>query len=152
MAENNNNKLGDITKTSLESIRSMLDANTIIGDPIETASGTCIIPISKISVGYASGGVDYLKKDAPVSNGKPVYNNFGGGGGTGITVTPVAFLVVNADGNVNILNINAPAAAPAAPAAPTDAVSQVVGFLERSPDLIDRIKGVLSKKNEENNI
>ncbi|MBO4932864.1 MAG: sporulation protein YtfJ [Clostridia bacterium] len=147
MAENNTNKLGDITKTSLESIRSMLDANTIIGDPIETASGTCIIPISKISVGYASGGVDYLKKDAPVSNGKPVYNNFGGGGGTGITVTPVAFLVVTADGNVNILNINAPA-----PAAPTDAVSQVVGFLERSPDLIDRIKGVLSKKNEENNI
>lgn len=150
MAENNTNKLGDITKTSLESIRSMLDANTIIGDPIETASGTCIIPISKISVGYASGGVDYLKKDAPVSNGKPVYNNFGGGGGTGITVTPVAFLVVSADGNVNILNVNAPAA-PAA-AAPTDTVSQVVGFLERSPDLIDRIKGVLGKKNEENNI
>ena len=151
MAENNTNKLGDITKTSLESIRSMLDANTIIGDPIETASGTCIIPISKISVGYASGGVDYLKKDAPVSNVKPVYNNFGGGGVTGITLTSVAFLVVTADGNVNILNINAPAAAPA-PAAPTDAVSQVVGFLERSPDLIDRIKGVLSKKNEENNI
>lgn len=150
MAENNTNKLGDITKTSLESIRSMLDANTIIGDPIETASGTCIIPISKISVGYASGGVDYLKKDAPVTNGKPVYNNFGGGGGTGITVTPVAFLVVSADGNVNILNVNAPAAAPAA--APTDTVSQVVGFLERSPDLIDRIKSVLSKKNEENNI
>lgn len=148
MAENNTNKLGDITKTSLESIRSMLDANTIIGDPIETASGTCIIPISKISVGYASGGVDYLKKDAPVSNGKPIYNNFGGGGGTGITVTPVAFLVVSADGNVNILNVNAPAAA----AAPTDTVSQVVGFLERSPELIDRIKGVLGKKNEENNI
>ncbi len=151
MAENSTNKLSDVTKTSLETIRSMLDANTIIGDPIETASGTCIIPISKISVGYASGGVDYLKKDAPVNNGKPVYNNFGGGGGTGITVTPVAFLVVTADGNVNILNINAPAASPA-PAAPTDTVSQVVGFLERSPDLIDRIKGVLSKKNEENNI
>ncbi len=151
MAENNTNKLSDVTKTTLESIRSMLDANTIIGDPIETSSGTCIIPISKISVGYASGGVDYLKKDAPVNNGKPVYNNFGGGGGTGITVTPVAFLVVTADGNVNILNINAPAAAPA-PAAPTDTVSQVVGFLERSPELIDRIKGVLGKKNEENNI
>ncbi len=151
MAENNTNKLSDVTKTTLESIRSMLDANTIIGDPIETSSGTCIIPISKISVGYASGGVDYLKKDAPVNNGKPVYNNFGGGGGTGITVTPVAFLVVTADGNVNILNINAPAAAPAH-AAPTDTVSQVVGFLERSPELIDRIKGVLGKKNEENNI
>lgn len=147
MAENNSNKLGDITKTSLESIRSMLDANTIVGDPIETANGVCIIPISKISVGYASGGVDYLKKDAPVSNGKPVYNNFGGGGGTGITVTPVAFLVVSPDGNVNILNVNAPVTS-----APADSVSQVVGFLERSPELIERIKSVLSRKNEENDI
>ena len=56
MAENNN-KLGDITKTSLDSIRSMLDANTIIGEPIKTASGTEIIPISKIFVGLATGGV-----------------------------------------------------------------------------------------------
>ena len=55
MAENNN-KLGDITKTSLDSIRSMLDANTIIGDPIETASGTTIIPISKVHIGMGGGG------------------------------------------------------------------------------------------------
>lgn len=149
MAENTN-KLGEMTKSSLESIRSMLDANTIIGDPIETASGTCIIPISKISVGYASGGLDYAKKDAPVVNGKPSNNNFGGGGGTGLTVTPVAFLIVSADGNVNILNVNAPAAA--SPAAPVDTVSQVIGFMERSPELIERIKAVFNKKNEENNI
>ena len=141
-----NNKLGDITKTSLESIRSMLDANTIIGDPINTPSGTSIIPISKISVGYASGGIDYSKKD---SGARP--NNFGGGGGTGLSVTPVAFLIVSPDGNVQIMNINAPAAAPAA-SAPTDSVSQVVGFLERSPELIERVKGVFTKKNQENNI
>lgn len=147
MAENNSNKLGDITKTSLESIRSMLDANTIIGDPIETSSGTCIIPISKISVGYASGGVDYHKKDTPTQNGKPLYNNFGGGGGTGLTVTPVAFLVVSADGNVNILNVNSPVES-----SPADTVSQVVGFLERSPELIEKIKSVFQKKTEENNI
>ncbi|MBQ7931935.1 MAG: hypothetical protein IJ334_13090, partial [Clostridia bacterium] len=107
MAENTN-KLGDITKTSLDSIRSMLDANTIIGDPIETASGTTIIPISKISVGYASGGVDYAKKDAPTSQGKPINNNFGGGGGTGLTVSPVAFLVVSPNGSVELLNVNEP--------------------------------------------
>lgn len=145
MAENSN-KLGDITKTSLDSIRAMLDSNTIIGDVIKTDSGTSIIPISKISVGYASGGVDYGKKDAPSNNG----NNFGGGGGTGITMTPVAFLIVNADGNVNILNVNAPAAAPQA--APVDTVSSVVGFLERSPELIERIKNIFTKKNEENDI
>ena len=55
MAENTN-KLGEMTKSSLESIRNLLDANTIVGDPIETASGTCIIPISKISVGFGGGG------------------------------------------------------------------------------------------------
>ncbi len=139
------NKLGDITKTALESIRSMLDANTIIGEPIHTASGTEIIPISKISVGYASGGVDYLPKEAKEPRGG---NNFGGGGGTGITVSPVAFLVVSADGNVNILNIDAPVVSAAAP----DTVSQVVGFIERSPELIERLKAVLGKKGEENNI
>ena len=140
-----NNRIGDITKTSLDSIRAMLDPNTVVGDPIETASGTTIIPISKVSVGYASGGIDYAgKKD--VSN-KP--NNFGGGGGTGVSVTPVAFLVVNKDGDVSVLNVTSGAASTTAP---TDAVSSVVGFLERSPDPIERIKGVFSKKGEENKI
>ncbi len=140
------NKLSDITKTSLDAIRSLLDANTIIGDPIETASGTCIIPISKISVGYASGGIDYAKKETAQTNRG---NNFGGGGGTGITVTPVAFLVVTGDGNVNILNVNSPVASQTTP---VDTVSSVVGFLERSPELLERIKAVFSKKNEENDI
>ena len=139
------NKMREMIDASLSNIKTLLDANTIIGDPIVTESGTTIIPVSKISVGYASGGVDYAaKKD--VSN-KP--NNFGGGGGTGLTVTPVAFLVVQADGNVNILNVNTTATSTAAPA---DSVAQVVGFLERSPDLLERIKGVFSKKGEENKI
>ena len=148
MAENTS-KLGEMNKSSLDSIRAMLDANTIVGDPIQTASGTCIIPISKISVGYASGGVDYAKKDAPVVNGKPAANNFGGGGGTGLTVTPVAFLVVAADGNVSVLNVNSPASATSTP---VDTVSQFVSFIERSPDLLERINAVFAKKNEENNI
>lgn len=138
-----NNKLGDITKTALESIRSMLDANTIIGEPIKTASGTEIIPISKISVGYASGGVDYINKEVRTAN------NFGGGGGTGITVSPVGFLVVHADGNVNMLSVEAPTVV-SAPA--PDTISQVVGFIERSPELIERLKTALGKKGEENNI
>ena len=138
------NKIGEITKTSLESIRAMLDGNTVVGDPIQTPSGTSIIPISKISVGYASGGVDYAgKKDTA---GKPT--NFGGGGGTGLSVTPVAFLVVSPDGNVNLMNVNNPTTS----GTPVDAVSQVVGFLERSPDLLEKIKAVFGKKGEENKI
>ena len=145
----NENKIPEIIKSSLENIRSMVDANTIVGEAINTPQGTTIIPISKISVGYASGGIDYAKKDEHAQSSKPASNNFGGGGGTGLTVTPVAFLIVSADGNVNILNVNASAASSAAP---TDTVSQVVGFLERSPDLIERIRGIFAKKNEENNI
>ena len=65
----NENKLEDMIRTSLESIRSMIDANTIIGDPIKTDSGTTIIPISKVMVGYASGGVDFQgKKDTPIDS------------------------------------------------------------------------------------
>ena len=139
-----NNRIGDITKTSLDSIRAMLDPNTVVGHPIETASGTTIIPISKVSVGYASGGIDYAgKKD--VSN-KP--NNFGGGGGTGVSVTPVAFLVVNREGEVSVLNVSSGSSS----TAPADAVSQVVGFLERSPDLQERIRAIFSRKGEENKI
>ena len=138
------NKLQDVIRTSLENIKNLVDSDTIIGTPIETKAGTTLIPISKISVGYASGGIDYAgKKD--VSN-KP--NNFGGGGGTGISVTPVAFLVINKNGDVSVLNVNS--AAPAS--APADAVSTVVGFLERSPDLLEKIRGVFSKKGEENKI
>lgn len=140
----NSSKLGDMTKSSLDSIKAMLDANTIIGDPIQTPVGTTIIPISKITVGYASGGIDYAKKDAPQNSHN---NNFGGGGGTGITVTPVAFLVVGADGKVDILNVNTPTQTGS-----SDAVSSVVGFLERSPELIERIKSVFGRKNEENDI
>ena len=134
-----NNRIGEIAKTSLDSIRSMLDANTIVGDPIETASGT-----TALGKGLFVVRMDYAAKKE-VSN-KP--NNFGGGGGTGLTVTPVAFLVVQADGNVNILNVNAGSSS----TAPADSVAQVVGFLERSPDLLERIKGVFAKKGEENKI
>ena len=140
MAENTN-KLGDFAKTTLDSVRTMLDANTVVGDPIETSNGVTIIPISKITVGYASGGLDYSKKNAEQ---KP--NNFGGGGGTGVSVTPVALLVIAADGNVNVLNVNSSNTQ----ANTTDAVSQVVGFLERSPELIEKLKGTFSKKKDTN--
>ena len=140
MAENTN-KLGDFAKTTLDSVRSMLDANTVVGDPIETSNGVTIIPISKITVGYASGGLDYSKKNAAE---KP--NNFGGGGGTGVSVVPVALLVISADGNVNVLNVNSSNTNTNA----TDTVSQVVGFIERSPELIEKIKGTFTKKKDSN--
>ena len=133
------NKLNEIIKTSMEIIKTMLDANTIIGEAITTPSGTVLIPVSKISVGYASGGLDYLQKNAPVQNGKPAFSNFGGGGGTGITLSPVAFIVIGTDGKTEILNINTPAA-------PADTVSQIISAIERSPEIIEKLKAAFAKK------
>ncbi|MCI9450055.1 MAG: sporulation protein YtfJ [Clostridiales bacterium] len=133
------NKQSEIIRTSLDSIKTILDANTVVGEPIVTPSGTTLIPISKITVGYASGGLDYLKKDTPVQNGKPVYNNFGGGGGTGLTVSPVAFITIDADGKTDILNINAPVTA-------EDTVSRVISLIENSPSLVEKLKAAFSKK------
>ena len=133
-----NNKLNEIIQTSLESIRSMIDSNTIIGNPITTANGTLIIPVSKVFVGFASGGLDYLGKKPESATS----NNFGGGGGTGLTVSPVAFLIVAPSGEVELLNVNEPTGG-------MDPVSQIVGLLERSPELIARVKSLFEKSPSE---
>ena len=122
-------KLQDMIRTSLESIRAMVDANTVVGTPIQTPSGTTIIPISKVSVGYASGGLDFANKNAQ--------KNFGGGGGTGLSVQPVCFLAVNAAGEVEVL--------PIAKDGPADPVERVVDLIEKSPDIIGRIKRLFKK-------
>ena len=134
------NKLNDIIQTSLDSIRSMVDSNTVIGSPITTANGTLVIPVSKVFVGFASGGVDYLGKNT--QNTSHTVNNFGGGGGTGLTVSPVAFLVVSPHGEVQLLNVNEPTSDR------SDPVSQIVGLLDRSPELIEKLKAIFAKKSE----
>ena len=135
------NKLNDIIQTSLDSIRSMVDSNTVIGSPITTANGTLVIPVSKVFVGFASGGVDYLGKNT--QNTSHTVNNFGGGGGTGLTVSPVAFLVVSPHGDVQLLNVNEPTSDR------SDPISQIVGLLDRSPELIEKLKAIFAKKSDE---
>ena len=130
------NKLKEIIGTSLENIRSMIDANTVIGDPISTENGVTIIPVSKVTVGYASGGLDYNGKEKP----QDAPQNFGAGGGTGISISPVGFLVIKKDGNVDMINVGKPY--------PADPVEQIIEIIERSPDIIGRIKAVFKKKDE----
>lgn len=120
-------KISDIISNSLESIRSVVDANTIIGTPIDTAGGTVIIPVSKISVGFASGGVDFQSKIKEDSN-------FGGGGGTGLTVTPVAFLAIKADGSVEMIPVASPSEG-----------SDVAAIMDKVPTLIEKIKALFKK-------
>ena len=136
----NEHKIPEIIRSSMENIRSMVDANTIVGDPINATGGTVIIPISKVSVGIASGGVDYNpKRDA-----QPRPQNFGGGGGTGMTVVPVGFLVCDKNGEVEFLNVSSKGK--------PDPVDQIADFVERTPDIIAKIKDLFTKDKEKEEI
>ena len=128
MAESN---LQEMIRTSLESIRAMVDANTVVGTPINTPSGTTIIPISKVSVGYASGGLDFATKATNAAK------SFGGGGGTGLSVQPVCFLAVSANGSVEVLTM--------AKDGPADPVERVADLVEKTPDIISRIHAIFKK-------
>lgn len=123
------NKITDLIKESLGGIREFMDANTVTGTPIETPSGTVIIPISKISMGFAAGGNDYANKDSAPNN-----NNFGGGGGTGVSINPIGFLVVDSYGHVDMININNPT---------NDLGSSIESIMEKLPSILDKLKDTL---------
>ena len=139
-------KISSIIETSLEKIRNVVDANTIIGNPINTPNGTTVIPVSKIMVGFASGGVDYLgknmKKAAAEQRPSPLATNFGGGGGTGVTVQPVGFLVISPDGSVQLLNVGEKSSEAG------DKIDSIAGIIEKSPDIIGKIKALFDKKKD----
>ena len=95
---NENSKIESLVKTATEKIRELVDSETIVGKPVVTADGTTIIPVSKVSVGFASGG-----SDLPTKSTK---DTFGGGSGGGVTITPVAFIAIY-KGEVKLLQITA---------------------------------------------
>ena len=115
-----------IMGVSMEKIHEMVDVNTIIGDPITSPDGTIVIPVSKVSFGFVSGG-----SDLPMQNAE----RFAGGSGAGVTVKPVAFIVIKKDGEVKMLEMGAKG-------------SPVDGIMEAIPGLIDKIKGFMDKKKE----
>ena len=108
---------------SMEKIREMVDVETIIGDPI-TAEGVTIIPVSKVSFGFASGGSDLPTQAA---------EKFAGGSGAGVTVKPVAFIVIKADGNVSLMELGAKG-------------SPLDGVMEALPGIVEKIKGFMAEK------
>ena len=113
-----------ILKTTIEKVRDLVDVSTIIGDPINLPDGLTIIPVSKVTYGFASGGSDFPSK-----------NNvelFGGAGGAGITINPVAFLVVK-DGDVTIKHITAN----------DNAVERAVSLV---PEMFDKVTNLAKKK------
>ena len=85
-----------LMKTAMESIKDMVDVNTVVGDPVETSDGSVIIPISRVSFGFAAGGGEYESSRGQTSMGDEGSNAlpFAGGSGAGVSIQPVAFLVV----------------------------------------------------------
>ena len=127
----NENRFDTMFKTSFDNIKGMLDSNTVVGSPIELSNGTTIIPISKLSVGFATGGVD-----AGTSAQKSP--KFGGGGGSGMSVTPIGFLVINKDGKTDFVSVEGKTA--------PDPVEQACDLLDRSPEIIQKIKSIFDSK------
>lgn len=125
----NENKMSEIIKSSLDGIREYADVDMSIGQPIRTDSGVTVIPVSKISVGMATGGVDYNSKRASSTQ------NFGGGGTTGVSVVPVAFLTIDRDAKINLIQVEKKQ---------DSVISGIGSIIERSPELIERIKSLLS--------
>ncbi len=109
-------------RVTMDEIRGMVDANTIVGQPISCENGTTVIPITKVSFGFASGGSDLPTKVAK--------DMFGGGGGAGVTITPIAFLVIMPN-DVKLLQLSVNASTP-------NAIVNMV------PDVMDKVTGFLA--------
>ncbi len=128
-------KFSDIIRSSLEKVKEFANSETVIGEPI-TVGGTTIIPVSRITMGFASGGIDYAGKKNRDAGPKP--NNFGGGGGTGVNITPIAFLVISENGTTEIL--------PVTGYEDGSSVDKITSLIERSPDILARLRDVFTKK------
>ncbi len=123
------NKLSDIVRASLDGVRDFADVKCAVGEPITTPDGVTIIPVSRISVGFATGGLDFGAKRLASAQ------NFGGGGGTGVSVTPLAFLTVGKNSEINLIQVSD---------SESSGVDRALSLFERSPEIIKKIKDTLS--------
>ena len=122
----NNHPISEVLHITMDKVKEMVDANTVVGQPITTQDGVTLIPVSRLSFGFATGGSDFGKtQNTP--------KNFGGGAGAGVSVIPMAFLIVK-DGSVRMLPVAPP---------PGDTVSRVVDLV---PDMFERVTGYIDTK------
>lgn len=128
-----NHPIEELMRTTMENIRSMVDVNVIVGDPVETPDGNVIIPISRIMFGFAAGGGDF---EVTEKNGEDKKSQeekkfpFGGGSGAGVSLQPVAFLVVGG-GQVRLL--------------PVDDKALIGRIIEMAPQLVQQIQSMMGK-------
>ena len=123
-----NHPINDMMAETIQKIRETVDANTVVGEPIR-AGDVVLIPVSRISFGFATGASEFGGK-APKAPGD---NPFGGGGGAGVKVSPVCFLAISGT-NVRVLPVEV---------APATGVDRVV---EMIPDAVTKISGLIEKR------
>ncbi len=115
--------IGEMMDTMMSKIKELVDVNTVVGQPITTPDGIMLIPISRVSVGYGSGGGDFPFKEK---------SGFSLGNGAGLKIEPVGFLSIS-NGNVRMINIAAPAS------------GNVDRLIEQLPELIDKVEYLIKK-------
>lgn len=127
---NNEHPVENLMKSTMENLKEMIDVNTVIGDTVETKDGSYIIPISKVTFGFASGGSEF----GEVNNISSSQNYpFGGGAGAGVTVKPVAFLVVRND-SVRLL--------------PVEQDNTYDRIVDTVPQVIEMVKNLFNKDDD----
>ncbi|KJS02993.1 MAG: sporulation protein [Peptococcaceae bacterium BRH_c4a] len=120
-----------LMKTAMENIKEMIDVNTVVGDPVESPDGTVIIPISRVSCGFAAGGGEFETSGGEGKNDPEQSPFFGGGSGGGVSVQPVGFLVVG-NGSVRLL--------------PVDNNVIADRIIDMAPQLLSQLQDIFSRK------
>jgi len=134
------NRINEIISTSLEKIKELSETGTVVGEQIKTDNGTVIIPVSKVSLGFVSGGIDFDNKKNKKDDEARSNASFGGGGGTGVSITPVGFLVIKPNGDVSMLHCDAPTVV-----TNNSTFAAVSNLIEKSPKIIRDLKDTFKK-------
>ena len=121
--------MSDIIRSSLEGVKNFTDMQTVVGNAIHTPAGVTVIPVSKVSVGFAGGGVDFGVKKLVGSQ------NFGSGSGSGVSITPIAFLTVGKNAEINLIPVNPES---------NKSVEKITSLIEHSPEIIRKIKNTIT--------
>jgi sporulation protein YtfJ len=125
-----------LMKTAMENLKEMVDVNTIVGDPVETPDGSVILPVSKVGFGFAAGGSEFDYEEEAQKDQSKVGLPFGGGSGGGVSITPVAFLIVNSSG-IKMVHIDGQ----------THLYEKI---LDAAPQMFDKVQKMISN-NKNNN-
>ena len=124
------NPIGELMQNTMENVRNILKVDTVVGDPIYTPDGITLVPISKISVGFGGGGVEFNNKK--VGDARP----YGGGNATGVKIEPIGFLVIK-EGTIRMINVTPPA---------SNTVDRIIDLV---PQVMDRVDAFIEKQKSE---